>query len=336
MRAIEVLRDLDDSGREPTEDDIRALAAYAGWGGAQKAFEEDGADPAWSGINTRLRELLTDAEYADARSSTLTAFYTPRPVADAMWQALGKAGFGRDPKHPDMVLEPGCGTGNFIRSTPDGSSYAFTGIEADPISAGIARYLCPDDDIINNRMERTGLPTDAFDLAIGNVPYSDAIRIDGTVIHDWFIRHSLDTVRPGGLVAVLTSRYTLDKNTSNMRRELSRRAELVAACRLPRETFGRQAGTEVVSDILILRKRDEPLADTAAEWEDTTEFRDGVTANRLFVDHPELVAGTMTIGSGPFGPQIDVTGTGDIGRLGGQVERICLWSNKRVRRHHQI
>lgn len=322
VHAIEVLRDLDDSGREPTDDDIRALAAYAGWGGAQKAFEEDGADPAWSGINTRLRELLTDSEYADARSSTLTAFYTPRPVADAMWQALDKAGFGRDPKHPDMVLEPGCGTGNFIRSTPAGSSYAFTGIEADPISAGIARYLCPDDDIINNRMERTGLPTDAFDLAIGNVPYSDAIRIDGTVIHDWFIRHSLDTVRPGGLVAVLTSRYTLDKNTSNMRRELSRRAELVAACRLPRETFGRQAGTEVVSDILILRKRDEPLADTAAEWEDTTEFRDGVTANRLFVDHPEYVAGTMTIGSGPFGPQIDVTGTSDITQLGGQVERI--------------
>ena len=322
VHAIEVLRDLDDSGREPVEDDIRALAAYAGWGGAQKAFEEDGADPAWSGINTRLSELLTDAEYADARSSTLTAFYTPRPVADAMWQALGKAGFGRDPKHPDTVLEPGCGTGNFIRSTPAGSSYAFTGIEADPISAGIARYLCPDDDIINNRMERTGLPTDAFDLAIGNVPYSDAIRIDGTVIHDWFIRHSLDTVRPGGLVAVLTSRYTLDKNTSNMRRELSRRAELVAACRLPRETFGRQAGTEVVSDILILRKRDEPLADTAAEWEDTTEFRDGVTANRLFVDHPEYVAGTMTIGSGPFGPQIDVTGTSDITQLGGQVERI--------------
>ena len=322
VHAIEVLRDLDDSGREPTDDDIRALAAYAGWGGAQKAFEEDGADPAWSGINTRLSELLTDAEYADARSSTLTAFYTPRPVADAMWQALGKAGFGRDPKHPDMVLEPGCGTGNFIRSTPDGSSYAFTGIEADPISAGIARYLCPDDDIINNRMERTGLPTDAFDLAIGNVPYSDAIRIDGTVIHDWFIRHSLDTVRPGGLVAVLTSRYTLDKNTSNMRRGLARKAELVAACRLPRETFDRQAGTEVISDILILRKRDEPLAEADAAWTDTTEFRDGVNANRLFVDHPEYVAGTMAIGSGPFGPQIDVTGTGDITRLGEQVERI--------------
>ena len=192
-----MLRDLDDSGREPTDDDIRALAAYAGWGGAQKAFEEDGDDPAWSEINTRLSELLTDAEYADARSSTLTAFYTPRPVVDAMWQALGKAGFGQDPKHPDMVLEPGCGTGNFIRSTPAGSSYGFTGIEADPISAGIARHLCADDDIINNRMERTGLPTDAFDLAVGNVPYSDAIRIDGTVIHDWFIQHSLDAVRPG-------------------------------------------------------------------------------------------------------------------------------------------
>lgn len=322
VRAIEVLRDLDDSVREPTDDDIRALAAYAGWGGAQKAFEEDGADPAWSEINTRLSELLTDAEYADARSSTLMAFYTPRPVVDAMWQALGKAGFGQDPKHPDMVLEPGCGTGNFIRSTPAGSSYGFTGIEADPISAGIARHLCADDDIINNRMERTGLPTDAFDLAVGNVPYSDAIRIDGTVIHDWFIQHSLDAVRPGGLVAVLTSRYTLDKNTSNMRRELVRKAELVAACRLPRETFDRQAGTEVVSDILILRKRDEPLAEADAAWTDTTEFRDGVNANRLFVDHPEYVAGTMSIGSGPFGPQIDVTGTGDITRLGEQVERI--------------
>lgn len=322
VRAIEVLRDLDDSVREPTDDDIRALAAYACWGGAQKAFEEDGADPAWSEINTRLSELLTDAEYADARSSTLTAFYTPRPVVDAMWQALGKAGFGQDPKHPDMVLEPGCGTGNFIRSTPAGSSYGFTGIEADPISAGIARHLCADDDIINNRMERTGLPTDAFDLAVGNVPYSDAIRIDGTVIHDWFIQHSLDAVRPGGLVAVLTSRYTLDKNTSNMRRGLARKAELVAACRLPRETFDRQAGTEVVSDILILRKRDEPLAEADAAWTDTTEFRDGVNANRLFVDHPEYVAGTMSIGSGPFGPQIDVTGTGDITRLGEQVERI--------------
>lgn len=322
VRAIEVLRDLDDSGREPTDDDIRALAAYAGWGGAQKAFEEDGDNPAWSEINTRLSELLTDAEYAAARSSTLTAFYTPRPVVDAMWQALGKAGFGKDPKHPDMVLEPGCGTGNFIRSTPAGSSYGFTGIEADPISAGIARHLCADDDIINNRMERTGLPTDAFDLAVGNVPYSDAIRIDGTVIHDWFIQHSLDAVRPGGLVAVLTSRYTLDKNTSNMRRGLARKAELVAACRLPRETFDRQAGTEVISDILILRKRDEPLAEADATWTDTTEFRDGVNANRLFVDHPEYVAGTMAIGSGPFGPQIDVTGTGDITRLGEQVERI--------------
>lgn len=322
VHAIEVLRDLDESGREPTDDDIRALAAYAGWGGAQEVFQEDTTSQPWLEVNGRLRELLSDEEYADARSSTLTAFYTPRPVIDAIWNTLGKAGFGRDPKHPDMVLEPGCGTGNFIRSTPAGSSYGFTGIEADPISAGIARYLCPDDDIIANRMERTGLPESAFDLAVGNVPYSDAIRIDNTVIHDWFIRHSLDTVRPGGLVAVLTSRYTLDKNTTGMRRELARKAELVAACRLPRETFGRQAGTEVVSDILVLRKRDEPLADVDAAWVDAVEFSQGVNANRLFVEHPEYVAGTMTVGSGPFGPQIDVTGTNDIGRLGENVERI--------------
>ena len=322
VHAIEVLRDLDESGREPTDDDIRALAAYAGWGGAQEAFQEDTTSQPWLEVNGRLRELLSDEEYSVSNSSTLTAFYTPRPVIDAIWNTLGKAGFGRDPKHPDMVLEPGCGTGNFIRSTPSGSSYGFTGIEADPISAGIARYLCPDDDIIANRMERTGLPESAFDLAVGNVPYSDAIRIDNTVIHDWFIRHSLDTVRPGGLVAVLTSRYTLDKNTTGMRRELARKAELVAACRLPRETFGRQAGTEVVSDILVLRKRDEPLADVDAAWVDAVEFSQGVNANRLFVEHPEYVAGTMTVGSGPFGPQIDVTGTNDIGRLGENVERI--------------
>ena len=144
-----MLRDLDESGREPTDDDIRALAAYAGWGGAQEAFQEDTTSQPWLEVNGRLRELLSDEEYADARSSTLTAFYTPRPVIDAIWNTLGKAGFGRDPKHPDMVLEPGCGTGNFIRSTPAGSSYGFTGIEADPISAGIARYLCPDDDILS-------------------------------------------------------------------------------------------------------------------------------------------------------------------------------------------
>ncbi len=322
MRAIEVLRELDDTGREPTDEDIAALAAYAGWGGAQDAFREGDDNPAWSALNARLRELLDDEEYADARSSTLTAFYTPRPIADAIWNVLAKAGFGQDPKHPDTVLEPGCGTGNFIRSTPSGAAYAFTGIEADPISAGIARHLCPDDDIINDRMERTGLPGNAFDLAVGNVPYSDAIRIKGVAIHDWFIQHSLDAVRPGGLVAVLTSRWTLDKNTSGLRGELARRSELVAACRLPKETFGRQAGTEVVSDILILRKRDEPLSDADARWVQTCEFRDGINANRLFVDHPEYVAGTMGLAHGPFGPQIDVTGDGNIGRLGHAVEGI--------------
>ena len=222
-----------------------------------------------------------------------------------MWQALGKTGFGRI-RNRTWCWNPAAEPAHFIRSTRTDPPTRSPASKADPISAGIARYLCPDDDIINNRMERTGLPTDAFDLAIGNVPYSDAIRIDGTVIHDWFIQHSLDTVRPGGLVAVLTSRYTLDKNTSNMRRELARRGRTSsphAVCPGKRST-GRPA-PKWSPDILILRKRDEPLADTSAEWEDTTEFRDGVTANRLFVDHPEYVAGTMTIGSGPFGPQID-------------------------------
>lgn len=317
-----MLRDLEETGREPAAEDIRALSAYAGWGGAQDAFDEDTRNPAWREINTRLRELLSDDEYADARASTLTAFYTPRPVVDAIWETLDRAGFGRDPKHPDMVLEPGCGTGNFIRRTPRGSSYGFTGIEVDPISAGIARYLCPEDDIINNRMEHTGLPDDAFDLAVGNVPYSDTIKIQGTSIHDWFISHSLDTVRPGGLVAVLTSRYTLDKNTAKVREGLARRAELVAACRLPRETFDRQAGTEVVSDILILRKRDKPEPEAAADWLDTVDFRQGVKANRLFVEHPEYVAGTMTISPGPFGPRIDVIGDGDMDELGTAVGNI--------------
>ena len=325
MRAIETLKSLGADDRTPSDDEIRALAAYAGWGGAADAFRDEYPESmgSWRRVNARLRELLDDEEYAQARSSTLTAFYTPRTVIDAIWSTLDKAGFGRDGNHPDAVLEPGCGTGNFVRSTPRGSSYRFTGIESDTISAGIARHLCPDSDIIHNRMERTGLPSDAFDLAVGNVPYSDAIRIDGTVIHDWFIEHSLGAVRPGGLVAVLTSRYTLDKNTSAMRRTLADQADLVAACRLPRETFGRQAGTEVVSDILILRKRDQGDDAGDASWVDTVPYRDGVAANSLFVEHPEYVAGRMLVGSGPYGPRIDVTMDGrPLDTLGETVERI--------------
>lgn len=322
VHAIETLRDLETTGRTPGRDDLAALAAYAGWGGAADAFRDaypDGMD-AWRDLNGRLRSLLTADEYAQARSSTLTAFYTPRPVVEAIWDALAGQGFGAK---GDTVLEPGCGTGNFIRATPQGSGYSFTGIEADPVSAAIAARLCPGQEIINNRMERTGIPDGSFDLAVGNVPYSDAIRIDGHAIHDWFILESVRAVRPGGLVAVLTSRYTLDKTSASVRRQLAAQADLVAACRLPRETFGRQAGTEVVSDILILRRRgpgEEPAPDTT--WLETGQL-DGVPANRLFLDRPGLVAGAMRTATGPYGPTIDVTcGHHDAGRLGRQIAGI--------------
>lgn len=295
---------------------MRALAAYSGWGGAAEAFREP-ARGAWSEVSSELRELLSDEDYASARASTLTAFYTPGPVVDAIWRTLAAAGIGRGPE-ASRVLEPGCGTGNFMRAVPDGLALGFTGIELDGVSARIARALAPDAKIVNAPMEDCYVSPSSFDAVVGNVPYSDDITMPdpGTSerlpIHDWFARQAVAAVRPGGIVAVLTSRYTMDKRSPATRLALAREAELVGLARLPEETFRAQAGTDVVSDVLVLRRRQKPIdldLDGAPDWVRTTQVSGeaGSAEVNLYVfTHPECVVGDMSIALGRFGATVSV------------------------------
>lgn len=188
------------------------MEAYSGWGGAQKAFSEK-AEGEWGEIRDRLKELLSDDEFASQRHTVLTAFYTPAPVIGAIYDALREAGIGQGDT-PAAILEPGCGSGNFMRLAPADLALDFHGVELDPISARIAQALCPEAHITAAGLEECRVSPASFDAAIGNVPYSGDIKIDGMPIHDYFIKKSVEAVRPGGVVAVLTSRYTLDKNST--------------------------------------------------------------------------------------------------------------------------
>lgn len=234
--------------------------------------------------------------FASQRHTVLTAFYTPAPVIGAIYDALREAGIGRG-DNPAAILEPGCGTGNFMRLAPADLALDFHGVELDPISARIAQALCPKAHITAAGLEECRVSPASFDAAIGNVPYSGDIKIDGMPIHDYFIRKSIESVRPGGIVAVLTSRYTLDKNSTATRRAMAEKAELLGAVRLPAETFRRQAGTEALSDILLLRRRPEPIAlsdDELPEWVETSPFEDTVNINRYFNEHPGRAIGDMS------------------------------------------
>lgn len=296
------------------------MEAYSGWGGAQKAFSEK-AEGEWGEIRDGLRELLSDDEFASQRHTVLTAFYTPAPVIGAIYDALREAGIGQGDT-PAAILEPGCGTGNFMRLAPADLALDFHGVELDPISARIAQALCPEAHITAAGLEECRVSPASFDAAIGNVPYSGDIKIDGMPIHDYFIRKSIESVRPGGIVAVLTSRYTLDKNSTATRRAMAEQAELLGAVRLPAETFKRQAGTEALSDILLLRRRPEPIAladDELPEWVETSPFEDTVNINRYFNEHPGRAVGDMSIVSGPMGPTLGVSFKGGADALGERV-----------------
>ena len=296
------------------------MEAYSGWGGAQKAFSEK-AEGEWVEIRDRLKELLSEDEFASQRHTVLTAFYTPAPVIGAIYDALREAGIGQGDT-PAAILEPGCGTGNFMRLAPADLALDFHGVELDSISARIAQALCPEAHITAAGLEECRASPASFDAAIGNVPYSGDIKIDGMPIHDYFIKKSVEAVRPGGIVAVLTSRYTLDKNSTATRRALAEQAELLGAVRLPAETFRRQAGTEALSDILLLRRRPEPIAlseDELPEWVETSPFEDTVNINRYFNEHPGRAVGAMSIVSGPMGPTLGVSFKGGAGALGVRV-----------------
>lgn len=320
VEAIELMKALESDGRPATEDEIAVLGRYSGWGGAPAAFDQalSDRDPRWAEVGERLKSALTESEYADARASTLTAFYTPAPIIVAMERAVGEMGFGCEMNggEPcDRVLEPGCGTGNFMQAASAlGARYKFDGVEVDGVSAGIAKLINPNARITCAGLEDCRITKDSYDLVMGNVPYSDAIKLEGpdgrkVAIHDYFLMESIEALRPGGVCAVLTSRYTMDKKSTATRQWIADRAELVAACRLPAGAFSEQAGTDVVSDILMFKKRPEIAPGTRAAWIETYEIEVGgsvVPVNTHFMDYAQDVAGTLTFEMGPYGMQVAV------------------------------
>ena len=298
IRAIQLLKKLEDEQRLATPTEQGFLAEYVGWGGLPQFFEESNSHYG------ELKTVLTDEEYASARESSLTAFYTPPVVIRAMYQALENMGFQRG-----NLLEPSCGVGNFLGMKPESMSDSrIYGIELDSISGRIAQQLYQTSSIAVQGFEKTELPDSFFDVAIGNVPFGDFKLPDkryakyNFLIHDYFFARTLDKVRPGGIVAFVTSKGTLDKANPNVRKYLAQRADLLGAIRLPNDTFKAAAGTEVTSDILFLQKRDTLTAAEPA-WVNVGRDANGITLNQYFVENPEMVLGEMKEVSGPFGPE---------------------------------
>ena len=289
IEAIKLLKYLEETTGQATPEQQKILSWYVGWGGLADAFDPD--KESWSKEYAQLKELLTPEEYAAARGSTLNAHYTSPTVIRAIYEAVGHMGF-----KTGNVLEPSCGVGNFFGMLPDSMAGSkLYGVELDSISGRIAQQLYPKADITVAGFETTDR-RDFYDLAIGNVPFGQYQVRDKAYdklnfnIHNYFFVKALDQVRAGGMVAFVTSRYTMDAKNSTVRRYLAQRAELLGAIRLPNNAFKANAGTEVVSDIIFLQKRDRPL-DIVPEWMQTGQTEDGFAINRYFLDHPEMVLG---------------------------------------------
>ena len=296
IRAIQLLNKLDAESRLATPTEQRVLADYVGWGGLSEFFKED--NPHY----TELKNVLSDEEYASARESTLTAFYTPPVVIKAVYSALENMHF-----QTGNVLEPSCGIGNFMGLVPESMNGAkFYGVELDSISGRIAQQLYQKNSIAVQGFENTNLPDSFFDAAIGNVPFGQFKVPDkrydkhNFLIHDYFFARTLDKVRPGGVVAFISSKGTMDKENPAVRKYIAQRADLLGAIRLPNDTFKAAAGTEVTSDIIFLQKRDR-LIDIEPEWVHLATDENGIRMNAYFVDNPEMVLGDMQMVSGPHG-----------------------------------
>ena len=289
ITAIKLLKYLEETTGQATPEQQKILSRYVGWGGLADAFDPE--KPAWAAEYAQLKELLTRSEYAAARGSTLNAHYTSPTVIKAIYEAVGRMGF-----ETGNILEPSCGVGNFFGMLPEKMQNSrLYGVELDSISGRIAKQLYPKADITVAGFETTDR-RDFYDLAVGNVPFGQYQVRDKAYdklnfnIHNYFFAKALDQVRPGGVVAFVTSRYTMDAKDSTVRRYLAQRAELLGAIRLPNDAFKKNAGAEVVSDIIFLQKRDHPL-DIVPEWTQTGQTQDGFAINRYFLDHPEMVLG---------------------------------------------
>ena len=298
VAAIWLLKQVEAENRLATAEEQEVLSRYVGWGGLADCF-----DPKHSRYE-ELKSLLSETEYAAARESTLTAFYTPPVVIRSIYAALGQMGFRQG-----NVLEPACGIGHFLGMLPEGMAESKVyGVELDDVSGRIARQLYQRSSISVRGYEKMDFPDNFFDVAVGNVPFGqfkvqdrryDRLNLS---IHEYFFAKTLDKVRPGGVVAFVTSSYTMDKRTGNVRKYIAQRAELLGAIRLPNDTFKAAAGTEVVSDILFLQKRDR-MVDIEPDWVQLGTNDDGITMNRYFLDHPDMVLGEMKMVSGPYGPE---------------------------------
>ena len=289
VNAIRLLKELESAGQQANPEQQEVLSRYVGWGGLADAFDPE--KPAWALEYAQLKELLTPEEYAAARSSTLNAHYTSPTVIQAIYEAVDRMGF-----ETGNILEPSMGVGNFFGMLPEKMRNSrLYGVELDHVSGRIAKQLYPKADITVGGFETTDR-RDFFDLAIGNVPFGQYQVNDKAYnklnfsIHNYFFAKALDQVRPGGVVAFVTSRYTMDAKDSTVRRYLAQRAELLGAIRLPNDAFKKNAGAEVVSDIIFLQKRDRPL-DIVPEWTQTGQTEDDFAINRYFIDHPEMVLG---------------------------------------------
>ena len=300
IMAIQLLKKCQEENRFATPEEQIVLSKYVGWGGLSEAFDENNS--AWETEYLELSSVLTPEEYASARESTLTAFYTSPEVITAIYKAMEQMGFKEG-----NLLEPSCGIGNFIGMLPDTMQDSkIYGVELDTISAGIAQQLYQKTTIAAQGFEETNLPDSFFDGVVGNVPFGDFKVSDKRydkhkfLIHDYFFAKSLDKLRPGGVMALVTSKGTMDKETLAVRKYIAQRAELLGAIRLPNNTFKGNAGTEVVSDILILQKRDR-LIDIEPDWVHLDTDENGIKMNSYFVQHPEMILGEMKMVSGRFG-----------------------------------
>lgn len=302
MEAIKVLKECEADNRFATPDEQIVLSKYVGWGGIPEAFDENNSS--WANEYNELISSLSPEEYNAARESTLTAFYTPQEVVKACYDIAENLGFNQG-----NILEPSCGIGNFIgmkpKSMADSKVY---GIELDSVSAAIAQQLYQTASIVNNGYEKVDLPDNFYDLVTTNVPFGNFKISDkkydkhNPLIHDYFFMKSLDKVRTGGIMILITSKGTMDKENSNIRKYIVQRADLLGAIRLPNDTFKGNAGTEVVSDILVLQKRDRML-DIEPNWVRLDNTEDGIRMNKYFVDNPDMVLGNMEMVSGRFGPE---------------------------------
>lgn len=300
IMAIQLLKKCQEENRFATPEEQIILSKYVGWGGLSEAFDENNST--WATEYLELSSVLTPEEYASARESTLTAFYTSPEVITAIYKAMEQMGFKEG-----NLLEPSCGIGNFIGMLPDTMQDSkIYGVELDTISAGIAQQLYQKTTIAAQGFEETNLPDSFFDGVVGNVPFGDFKVSDKRydkhkfLIHDYFFAKSLDKLRPGGVMALVTSKGTMDKETLAVRKYIAQRAELLGAIRLPNNTFKGNAGTEVVSDILILQKRDR-LIDIEPDWVHLDTDENGIKMNSYFVQHPEMILGEMKMVSGRFG-----------------------------------